>query len=201
MGTSYRNVLSNAVETVTPFFSGYSVFGLKSMLMEDLFKVEDQKRGINKVFIVAALIAMVVIGAVIWALSFRPSIEEQTATHLQGAFREGSPEYAELNKDIIISTDDKTVESPTGMGTISMYINGKIRNKGSRPIDVLEVNVAVVTQFKEVIRERRILVVPVQQSVLEPGQVIPITLTLDGFSKNDDRADIRWKVTAVRAVR
>ena len=170
------------------------------MLMEDLFKVEEQKRGINKVFIVGALIALAVIGLAIWALSFRPSIEEQTSAILQGAFREGSPEYAELNKDIIISTDDKTVESPTGLGTISMYINGKIRNKGTRPIDVLEVNVAVVTQFKEVIRERRILVVPVQQNVLEPGQIIPITLTLDGFSKSDDRADIRWKVTAVRAV-
>jgi hypothetical protein len=193
--------LSNAVGTLNSFSFGYGIFGLKSMLMEDLFKVEDEKRGINKVFILAALIAMVAIGAAIWALSFRPSIEEQTATHLQGAFREGSPEYAELNKDIIISTDDKTVESPTGLGTISMYINGKIRNKGSRPIDVLEVNVAVVTQFKEVLRERRILVVPIQQSVLEPGEVIPITLTLDGFSKEDDRADIRWKVTAIRAAK
>ena len=167
--------------------------------MEDLFTPKNEKRGINKVFIIGSLFAIAVIGAVIWALSFRPSIEEQTSAILQGAFHEGTPEYAELNKDIIISTDEKTVESPTGMGTISMYINGKIRNKGSRPIDVLEVNVAVVTQFKQVLRERRILVVPVQQSILEPGQIIPITLTLDGFSKDDDRADIRWRVTAIRA--
>jgi hypothetical protein len=169
--------------------------------MEDLFKVEPEKRGINKVFIVAALIGIVAIGLAIWALSFRPSIEDQTATILQGAFREGTPEYAELNKDIIISTDDRTVESPTGLGTISMYINGKIRNKGERTIDILEVNVAVVTQFSEVIRERRIPVVPIQQSVLAPGQIIPITLTLDGFKKSDDRADIRWKVTAIRAAK
>ena len=123
------------------------------MLMEDLFKPDTEKRGVNKVFLFGALIAVVVIGAAIWALSFRPSIEEQTTAILEGAFREGTPEYAELNKDIIISTDDKTVESPTGLGTISMYINGKIRNKGTRPIDILEVNVAVVTQFKQVLRE------------------------------------------------
>ncbi len=171
------------------------------MLMEDLFKPDTEKRGINKVFILGALIAVAVIGAAIWALSFRPSIEEQTTAILEGAYREGTPEYAELNKDIIISTDEKTVESPTGLGTISMYISGKIRNKGTRPIDVLEVNVAVVTQFKQVLRERRILVVPVQQSRLEPGQIIPITLTLDGFSRDDDRADIRWKVTAIRAAK
>lgn len=168
--------------------------------MEDLFKVEPEKRGFNKVFIVAAFIAIAAIGALIWVLSFRPSIEEQTAAILQGAFRDGSVEYAELNKDIIISTDKKTVESPTGRGTIAMFINGTIRNKGTRTIDILEVNVAVVTQFNQVIRERRVLVVPVQQTVLVPGQVIPITITIDGFANDDDRADIRWKVTAIRAV-
>jgi len=41
--------------------------------------------------------------------------------------------------------------------------------------------------------------VPVQQALLEPGQTIPITLTLDGFSRKDDRANIRWKVTAIKA--
>ena len=126
-------------------------------------------------------------------------MDEQTAKILEGSFHEGSPEFIELSKDIIISTDDKTVQSPTGMGTISMYINGKIRNKGTRTINVLEVNVAVVTQFNKVIRERRILVVPVQQPVLGPDQTIPITLTLDGFTADDDRANIRWKVTAIKA--
>jgi len=167
--------------------------------MEDLFTPTKAKRGVNKIFILAALIAIVLIGGAIWLLSMRPSIEEQTNRILQGAFREGSPQFEELNKDIIISTDDKTVESPTGMGTISMYINGKVRNKGTRTINVLEVSVSVVTQFNEVLRERRILVVPVQQSSLGPGEIIPITLTVDGFSKNDDRANIRWKVTAIKA--
>lgn len=167
--------------------------------MEDLFTPKKEKRGINKVFILAAIVGIVVIGGAIWLLSMRPSIDEQTSRILQGAYREGTPEFEQLNKDIIISTDDKTVESPTGMGTISMYINGKVRNKGSRTIDVLEVSVSVVTQFNDVLRERRILVVPVQQSVLAPGETIPITLTLDGFSKDDDRANIRWKVTAIKA--
>ncbi len=167
--------------------------------MEDLFKTEKEKKGINKVFVAALVIGVVVIGAVIGVLSLKPSMDEQTAKILEGSSHEGSPEFIELSKDIIISTDDKTVQSPTGMGTISMYINGKIRNKGTRTINVLEVNVAVVTQFNKVIRERRILVVPVQQPVLGPDQIIPITLTLDGFTADDDRANIRWKVTAIKA--
>ena len=82
-----------------------------------------------------------------------------------------------------------------------MYIYGKIRNKGTRPVDVLEINVAVITQFNQVVKEKRILVVPVQQPTLDPGQTIPVTLAMEGFSKDDDRANIRWKVTAIRAVK
>lgn len=167
--------------------------------MDDIFKPDEKKRGVNKVFIGAIVIAAVAVAAVLGVLSLKPSMEEQTAKILAGAYREGSPEYAELNKDIIISTDDQTVQSPMATGKISMFIHGKIRNKGTKTINILEVNVAVVTQFNQVIKERRILVVPVQQPTLGPDDIIPITLTLDGFEKSDDRANIRWKVTAIRA--
>ncbi len=167
--------------------------------MDDIFKPEEKKRGINKVFIAAMLIGVVAIGAVICYLSLTPSIDVQTAKILEGAYREGSPEYAELNKDIIISTDDKTVQSPMATGKISMFIHGNIRNKGTRTINILEVSVSVVTQFNDVLRTRNVLVVPVQQTTLGPGETIPITLTFDGFNKDDDRANIRWKVTAIKA--
>ncbi|MBV9216203.1 MAG: hypothetical protein JO053_08510 [Acidobacteria bacterium] len=166
--------------------------------MEDLFKEPDRRR-FNAAFLVAILIAAALIGGLIFWLSRKPSMEDQTAKILDGSFHEGSPQFADLNKDIIISTDDDTVQSPTGMGTISMYIKGKIRNKGTHNITVLEVNVAVVTQFNQVLKERRMLAVPVQQGNLAPGDTIPITITLDGFAKDDDRANIRWKVTAIKA--
>lgn len=167
--------------------------------MDDIFKPEEKKRSVNSVFIAAMLIGAVVIGAGIWYLSLTPPMEVQTAKILEGAYREGSAEYAELNKDIIISTDPKTVESPMATGKISMFIHGNIRNKGTRTINTLEVSVSVVTQFNEVLRTRNVLVVPVQQSTLGPGETIPITLTFDGFNKDDDRANIRWKVTAIKA--
>ena len=165
--------------------------------MEDLFKPEE-KRGINKVFIAAALIGVAVIGAVIGVLSLRPSSEEQAAQILEGSLREGSSRFAELTKDIIISTDKNTIESPMAMGTISMFIVGRIRNKGTRTLNALEINCAVVTQFNQVLREKRILVVPTQVPRLGPEDIIPVTLSLDGFAKDDDRANIRWKVSAIR---
>lgn len=165
--------------------------------MEELFKPEE-KKGVNKVFIAALLVGVFVIGAAIFALSLRPSMEEQTAKILEGTLREGTPEFSELTKDIIISTDPNTIQSIMATGTISMFINGKIRNKGTHTFNALEINVGVVTQFNKVLKEKRILVVPTQVARLEPDQTIPVTLSLDGFAKDDDRANIRWKVTAIR---
>jgi hypothetical protein len=164
-----------------------------------MLEIEPKKRGVNKVLIVGTILGVLAIAAIFGVLALRPSSDEQSSRILGESFREGSPEFDTLQKDVIISTDEGTVQSPTGMGTISMFINGKIRNRGTRTITALEVNVAVVTQFNVVLRERRILVVPIQQKELGPDQTIPITLTLDGFSKQDDRANIRWKVTAIKA--
>lgn len=167
--------------------------------MDTLLQQNGEKRGINKLFIVGALVGVVLIGAVIWLASFRPSMEDQRAAILQGSSREGSPEFDQVTKDIIISTDDRTVESPNGFGNISMFIVGRIRNKGTKIIDALEVNVAVVDQFNGLVKEKRVLAVPGPQAeTLGPNETIPITLQLDGFDRKDDRANIRWKVTAIR---
>ena len=155
---------------------------------------------VNSGLLLGVLVALALIGGAIFLLSRRPPVSEQAAQLIGSAYQEGSPEFNNLSKDIIIATDDRTVESPTGLGTISMYIYGKIHNKGAKTIDILQVDAAVITQFSQVLKSKRILVVPVQQATLAPGDTIPITLTLDGFSKDDDRANIRWKVTAIRPV-
>ncbi len=166
--------------------------------MDDIFKPAENKRKLNPLMIIGVIVGLVLIGAAIYLLSFKPPMDQQAAKILESALREGQPGFAEVNKDVIIWTDDKTVESPTGLGTISMYITGRVRNKGDKTITVLEVNVSVVTQLNEVLREKRVLVVPIQQPSLGPSEVIPITLTMDGFDRKDDRANIHWKVTAIR---
>jgi hypothetical protein len=80
-----------------------------------------------------------------------------------------------------------------------MFLHGRIHNRGTRTVTVLEVNASVVTKVNEVLNQRRMLVVPFQQATLGPGETIPITLTLDGFEKSDDRANIRWRATAIKA--
>ncbi|HLA95392.1 MAG TPA: hypothetical protein VK612_06705 [Pyrinomonadaceae bacterium] len=166
--------------------------------MYTLFEEQEKKRGLNKGLLIGALIGLVAIAVLIFIAMQRPSMQDQMAAVLADAHREGSPEFDEITKDIIISTGDNTVESPNAFGRISMFISGNIRNKGTKTINGLEVNVAVVDTFNQTLKEKRVLVVPTQVEQLGPNEVIPITLSLDGFEKKDDRANIRWKVTAIR---
>ncbi len=167
--------------------------------MDDLFKPEEKKRGVNPVFIVGLLVGIVAVGIAIYLLSFKPPMDQQIAKILEGSLHEGSPGFAEINKDIVFWTDANTVESPTGMGTISMYIKGHVRNKSARNITILEVNVSVVDRHEKTIREKKVLVVPAQQPSLPAGDTVPLTLAIEGFSTEDDRANIRWQITAVKA--
>jgi hypothetical protein len=167
--------------------------------MDAFLEPQEKKKGFNWILVIGSLVGLVIIGVVVLLLMQQPSMDDQRAAVLEGSSREGSPEFEKITKDIIISTADDTVQSPNAFGSISMYIHGTIRNKGDRVINGLEINVAVVDTFNTVLREERRLVVPTQRPQLGPGETIDVRLEISGFSPKDDRANIRWKVTAIRA--
>ena len=167
--------------------------------METLLPKEKEKKGINKVFLMGIVVGVVFIAVVVWLFSMQPTMQEQQAKLLDGFSLEGSSEFAQVNKDIVISTDfNRTTESPTGLGTIQMTIAGQIRNKGAKTINGLEVNVGVIDRQNKVLREKKVIVVPTQYPALEPNEIIPVTVTLDGFPPGEERANVRWKVTAIK---
>ncbi|MBS1794471.1 MAG: hypothetical protein JSS81_11485 [Acidobacteria bacterium] len=154
----------------------------------------------NKSFAIALGIAAVLVGAgvlLIW--KYQPSMQEQQEKVLEGAVREGSPEFAALTKRIVAETnEDKTWYSPVGTGYIMMNIAGRIRNNGDKPITGLEIKVTVVDSFDKPVRDNTVTVVPTQQKRLEPKGEMNVNVVIEGFNKDDDRARIRWKVTAIK---
>ena len=158
-----------------------------------------QKRSVAGSLIGVAIGLLLIGGVAYWWLNHTPSIQDQTAQILAGAYRPGSPEFDDLQKKVMIAKDEnRTVESPTGLGTISMFIYGTIYNRTGKTITALEVNVNVTDQQKNVVKEKNVLVVPMQQSSIAPGDSIPITTTLDGFDRKADRANYNFKVTAIK---
>ncbi len=159
----------------------------------------EEKKGINKVFLVAAAVAVLLIAGVGWLFTLQPTAEEQKQKAMAGSYLEGSPEFESYTNNIVVSTDtDRTMESPTGLGTIAMSIHADVRNRGDKTINGLELKVGVIDKSNKVLKERKVMVVPNQAEKLNPQETIHVAVPMDGFSKNDDRANVRWKVTAIR---
>ena len=168
--------------------------------MENFLLEKKEPRGINKILVGALLVAAVLVAGGVWLLTFVPTTEQQTQQMMAGAFLEGSPEFEAYTKNIIITTDlDHTSEGRLGLGTIQMAIHGDVRNRGDKTINLLELKVGVINQKNEVIKEKKILVIPtLQTETLASGETMKVFATLDGFTDKDDRANVRWKVTAIR---
>jgi len=149
--------------------------------------------------VVAFIVAFLVVGALIAVISSIPTSQEIERRSLEGAVREGSPEFEALTKKISIANDDdNTLESPTALGTITMALSGRIRNMTGKTITGLEIKVSVVDRMNNPIKEKKLVVVPTQKESLLPEEVMPVRFTIDGFKKEDDRAMVRWKVTAIK---
>ncbi len=168
--------------------------------MENFLQEKKEPRGINKILVAALLAAAVLVAGALWLLTFMPTAEQQQQQVMTGAFLEGSPEFAAYTKNIVITTDlDRTSEGRLGLGTIQMAIHGDVRNRGDKTINLLELSVGVVDTKNQFIKEKKILVIPTAQTeTLAPNEMMKVFATLDGFTDKDDRANVRWKVTAIR---
>lgn len=168
--------------------------------MDTLFENKiEEKRGVNKVLLAALAVAALLVAGAIWLLSFQPSMEEQKQQALEGAYLENAPEFEQYTKNLIINTDmNQTTESLIGLGTIAMMLHADIRNKGDKTINGLEVKVGVVDRWNNILKEKKVMVVPKQTEKLNPNEIIHIAVPMDGFKQDADRANIRWKVTAIR---
>ncbi len=167
--------------------------------METFLGENKKKKGANKVLIATTLVAVLVIVVAIGGISLIPSNEVEKEDKLEGAFLEGSKEFEKYTKEIIVYTDpNRLMQAMTGMGSITMYIGGTIRNKGDRDVDGLRVKIEVIDQENKAIKQKSYVIIPKLQSILSSGENVDVSVNIGGFSVDDDRANVRWKVTAIR---
>jgi hypothetical protein len=168
--------------------------------MDTLLQKEKEEKGVNKILLAAIGIAVLIVAAIIGLWSLLPTAEKQKREVLEGAVREGSPEFEALTRKIVIINDaQNTMESPTGLGTITMFIRGSIRNISTDKIfTAIEIKVSVLDPKDKVIKEKTTIVIPAQRESLAPKEVMEINVPIEGFAKDDDRARVQWKVTAIK---
>ena len=167
--------------------------------MDTLLNLEKKEKGSYKILLAAIGAAILIVAGLVGFYATRPTHEDKKQEYLLDALLEGTPEFEAMSKKIAIQNDaENTLESPTGLGTITMFTRSKIRNMSDKTIVALEIKVGILDQFNKVIKEKKQIVVPTFQATIPPNSAINITVPVEGFSKEEDRARVQWKVTAVK---
>jgi len=118
-------------------------------------------------------------------------------TGLQGAIREGSPQFAENKKNIVLD-DPEATEAKRALGDITMTLQTTVRNLTGKTLSGLEIRAAVVDYEGKPVKQRAVVVVPTKVPELAPNKTLPVAVTLDGMSDTDARANIKMEVTGFK---
>lgn len=160
---------------------------------------DNSGKGSNKLLWVGLGIGLIVVLAAVALVSLSPSATQVDQQVLEGAFREGSPEFETYTKKVVARTnEDQTTKSGTAVGTIVMSISGAIRNITGKTLTGLELKVTVVDLAGTPLKEKTVIVIPRQQERLENNQSMPVRVNIEGFESDANIANIRWKVTAIK---
>ena len=166
-------------------------------------KINKREGSRNIPFIVAAVIAALIIAGLFVYLRKRPAPAPSAGPaqqHLEGALRAGSPEFEQAKQRIGVD-DPEATEGSRIVGDIVMTLTTTVRNFTGRTISGLEMRAAVVDLNGKSIKERYVIVVPdVKRDMaeLENNKTLPVSVTIEGFSKSDVRANIQMEVTGVK---
>ncbi|MDX6692438.1 MAG: hypothetical protein QOF02_41 [Blastocatellia bacterium] len=163
------------------------------------------ERSRNIPFIIAGVIGALLIAALFIFIKTRPAQAPLGAggppqQRLEGALRAGSPEFEQAKKFIGVDEPEAT-EGNRVVGDVVMTLTTTARNFTGRTISGLEMRAAVVDLEGKPIKERFVIVVPNNARniiELEPNKTLPVSVTIEGFSKSDVRANIQMEVTGVK---
>lgn len=152
---------------------------------------EDKSR--RTLIIVVAVIAAVFIGGFFYLL-LRKSVAPSVPQTLQGAIRPGSPDWDKYSK-LIALDDPEADEAKRALGDTVMTLQTTARNFTGKTITGLEIHGAVVDHDGKPVKQRTLVVIPGRQAELDPNKTMRVSILLDGFTDEDDRANIKMEVT------
>ncbi|HEX8775206.1 MAG TPA: hypothetical protein VF735_16645 [Pyrinomonadaceae bacterium] len=152
------------------------------------------------IYIVVGIVSVVLIaGLGYWLM--RPGMGPSTGPQrLEGALRPGAPEFEQYKSKIVLDKPEAT-EASRPIGDIVMTLTTTARNFTGRTISGLEIYAAVVDLQGKPVKERTMIVIPSRrtgQAELDPNQTLEVPIMLEGMSKQDDRANIKMEVAAIK---
>lgn len=158
------------------------------------------------IFIVAGLIAALLIGGLVYYLKTRPEPRPAVVLDqkLEGGLRAGSPDFERYQG--LIKLDEPVADySNTVSGSIQMRLATTVRNFTGHTIGGLEMKGSVTDLDGKTIKERTMVVIPSGEiDELENNNTARVPINIPGFTGEDSdkiesgMAKIKMEVTAVK---
>src|SRR5262245_29214228 len=146
---------------------------------------------------IALLILWLMIAGPVKLDQSQPALGAQDKSRLEGAMRVGSPEFEQYRGRITLEQSQAMVAHRT-LGDPVMELLAIVRNHTGRAINGLEMRGVVFDAQGFPVSERTAVIIPTQQTVLEPNEVIMARIFLEDIKSEVERAKIRMEVTGVR---
>jgi hypothetical protein len=152
------------------------------------------------VILVAAAITSVIVlvtAGIIHLAATRPDQGRVLEQRLEGAIRRESPGFDEIS-GLLVVEQLVAAEAPRPPNDQLIEITGTVRNATDRTVTGLELRGVILDALSAPVRERTVVVVPLRQAALEPGEAINVSILLEGVSPEAGRAAHALEVTGVR---
>jgi hypothetical protein len=155
---------------------------------------ESNRTLIIAVAIGAAVVIAIIFGFLMWAVSSGPS----AGVTLQGALRQGNPEFDKYKPNIVMD-EVEGFEAKRALGDLTMTLRTTVRNLTGKTITGLEIKGSVVDYEKKPIKEKTLIFVPSERAQeLPPNKTMQVQMMLDGMKDTDPRANIAMEVVGIK---
>lgn len=171
-------------------FPGEQSFTLRWIMSTE--QTIPEEKSSRTLVIIVAVIATLVVGGFFYVL-LRKSAAPSAPPALQGAIRPGSPDWDKYSK-LIARDDPEADEAKRALGDTVMTLHTTVRNFTGRTITGLEVWGAVVDSDGKPVKQRTVVVIPGRQPELDPLKTMKVSIVIDGFTDEDNRANIKMEV-------
>jgi len=115
---------------------------------------------------------------------------------LEGALRTGHGEFEQYRDRIVIEQPQALAAART-TDDLALELSASVRNHTGRVIKGLEVRGTVVGEQGELVSEQIAVIIPTQQTAIEPNEAVNARFLLEGVRPEAARASVRLEVTGV----
>ena len=155
---------------------------------------ESNRTLIIAVAIAAAVVIAIIFGFLMWAVSSGPS----AGVTLQGAVRQGNPEFGKYAPNIVLD-EPEGFEAKRALGDLTMTLRTTVRNLTGKTVTGLEIKGSVVDYEGKPVKEKTLIFVPSERAQeLLPNKTMQAQMMLDGMKDTDPRAQIKMEVVGFK---